>query len=148
MIHDSITSPVTGTMMNGVELHAHFLDGLLQNKMLTKIDDATLWIVSIILTIITVLCYFFLPNYLSLIFAIVSVISSIWTARYLYDTHRLVIDIFPILLSVFVATFTLTYVYRFFVVNREKRYIENAFGHYIDPKMVEMIDAEQVSVSL
>ena len=74
MIHDSITSPVTGTLMNGVELHAHFLDGLLQNKMLTKIDDSTIWITSIILTIITVFCYFFLPNYLSPIFAIIAVL--------------------------------------------------------------------------
>ena len=148
MIHDSITSPVSGTLMNGVELHAHFLDWLLQDKMLTKIDDATLWIVIIVLTIITVLCYFFLPNYLSPIFAIAVLTLSIWVARYLYDIHRLVIDIFPILLSVFVATFTLTYIYRFFVVDREKHYIENAFGHYIDPKMVEMIDTEEVSVSL
>jgi adenylate cyclase len=54
----------------------------------------------------------------------------------------------PIFLSVFIATWTATYSYRFFVVDREKRYIENAFGHYIDPKMVEMIDMEEVSVTL
>jgi adenylate cyclase len=38
--------------------------------------------------------------------------------------------------------------YRFFVVDREKRFIENAFSHYIDPKMVEMIDMEEVAVRL
>lgn len=42
----------------------------------------------------------------------------------------------------------MTFIYRFFVVDNEKRYIENAFGHYIDPKMVQMIDMEEVSVSL
>ena len=45
-------------------------------------------------------------------------------------------------------TFPLTFIYRFFVVDREKRYIENAFGHYIDPKMVEMIDMEEVDMVL
>ena len=45
-------------------------------------------------------------------------------------------------------TFPLTFIYRFFVVDREKRYIENAFGHYIDPKMVEMIDMEEVEMVL
>ena len=34
------------------------------------------------------------------------------------------------------------------MVDREKRYIENAFGHYIDPKMVEMIDMEEVDMVL
>jgi adenylate cyclase len=105
-------------------------------------------IISIILTIITVLCYFFLPRVLSLIFAWATMLSTLWLARYIYDIHRLVIDIFPLFLSVFLATFTMTYFYRFFVVDKEKRYIENAFGHYIDPKMVEMIDMEEVAVSL
>jgi CHASE2 domain-containing sensor protein len=33
---DSVESPVTGGDMIWVELHAHFLEGLLQNKMLKK----------------------------------------------------------------------------------------------------------------
>ena len=45
-------------------------------------------------------------------------------------------------------TFPVTFVYRFFVVDREKRHIENAFGHYIDPKMVKMIDMEEVELAL
>lgn len=134
--------------MDGVELHAHFLDGLLQDKMLTKVATNYIMIISIILTILTVLCYFFLPRALSLIFAGATMITTLWLSRYIYDVHRLVIDIFPLFLSVFLATFTMTYFYRFFVVDKEKRYIENAFGHYIDPKMVEMIDMEEVAVSL
>jgi adenylate cyclase len=42
----------------------------------------------------------------------------------------------------------MTFIYRFFVVDREKHFIENAFGHYIDPKMVKMIDMEEVEASL
>ena len=45
-------------------------------------------------------------------------------------------------------TFFVTFSYRFFIVDREKRFIENAFSHYIDPKMVKMIDAEEASVTL
>ena len=134
--------------MDGVETHAHFLDGLLQNKMLAKAPDATVWIVSTLLTIITIFFYFYLPNYLSPIFAIAILGSTLWASRYLYDVYRILVDIFPLFLSVFFATFTTTYIYRFFVVDREKRFIENAFSHYIDPKMVEMIDMEEVAVTL
>ncbi len=47
LIHDSLISPVTGTLMDGVELHAHFLDGLLQNKMLTRLYSNTSFAVAI-----------------------------------------------------------------------------------------------------
>lgn len=134
--------------MDGVELHAHFLDGLIQDKMLDKTDTMDIMIASVLLTIITILFYFYLPNFLSPIFAILMITGIIWTSRYLYDIHRILVDIFPLLLSVCIATFPMTFIYRFFVVDNEKRYIENAFGHYIDPKMVQMIDMEEVSVSL
>lgn len=47
LIHDSLISPVTGTLMDGVELHANFLDGLLQNKMLAHMDSNTSFAVTI-----------------------------------------------------------------------------------------------------
>ena len=71
LIHDSFVSPVTGTQIDGVETHAHFLDGLLQNKMLTRIDSTMMFAALILLTLICVLLYFLLPNYLSPIVAIV-----------------------------------------------------------------------------
>ena len=134
--------------MDGVESHAHFLDGILQDKMLDSVSGSTLWIMTIFLLILAVFLYFYLPTLFSLIFAIVSLVATLWACRYLYDSHRLLIDIFPIFLSVFMISFPTTYIYRFFIVDREKRFIENAFGHYIDPKMVEMIDMEEVSLTL
>jgi CHASE2 domain-containing sensor protein len=47
LIHDSLISPVTGTLMDGVELHAHYLDGLLQNQMLTRMGSNTSFAVTI-----------------------------------------------------------------------------------------------------
>ncbi len=148
LIHDALDYPVTGHKINGVETHAHFLDGLLQNQMLAKAPAWSMWLSSILLIILTVHLYFFLPRSLSLIFAWAVLCSTLWASRYLYDIHRVLVDIFPLFLSVWVATFVTTYTYKFFVVDREKRFIENAFSHYIDPKMVEMIDMEEVAVTL
>jgi class 3 adenylate cyclase len=147
-IHDSLVSPVTGTMMNGVELHAHFLDGLLQNKMLSGLETKYLWISIATLTLVTVILYLLLPSYLSPIVAIVMMGWVLWISRYLYDIERTLVDIFPLFLAGGFLTFPITFIYRFFVVDRERRYIENAFGHYIDPKMVKMIDMEEVSLTL
>jgi class 3 adenylate cyclase len=147
-IHDSVVSPVTGTQMNGVELHAHFLDGLLQNKMLSGLETKYLWISIATLTLVTVILYLLLPSYLSPIVAIVMMGWVLWISRYLYDIERTLVDIFPLFLAGGFLTFPITFIYRFFVVDRERRYIENAFGHYIDPKMVKMIDMEEVGLTL
>jgi CHASE2 domain-containing sensor protein len=57
--------------MDGVELHAHMLDGLLQNKMLSPLTSNISFTITILLTLISVLLYFLLPNYISPIVAIV-----------------------------------------------------------------------------
>ena len=95
-----------------------------------------------------VILYLLLPSYLSPILAIVMMVSILWLSRYLYDIERTLVDIFPLFLAGGLLTFPLTFIYRFFVVDRERRYIENAFGHYIDPKMVKMINMEEVDLTL
>jgi CHASE2 domain-containing sensor protein len=92
-IHDAFVSPVTGTMMDGVESHAHFLDGLLQGKMLSRQDDSIFFLSIAILVLLTTSLYFFLPRLLSPIFAIVSVLLIIYVSRVLYDHSRIVVDI-------------------------------------------------------
>lgn len=37
-IHDTVTSPVSGKLIDGVETHAHFLDGILQDRYLHSFD--------------------------------------------------------------------------------------------------------------
>jgi len=71
IIHDEHLSPVTGHKIDGIETHAHFLDGLLQDKMLKRASISTLWIVTVSLCIVCIFSYFYLPTYLSLSFAIV-----------------------------------------------------------------------------
>ena len=95
-----------------------------------------------------VILYLLLPSYLSPILAIVMMVSILWLTRYLYDIERTLVDVFPLFLAGGLLTFPLTFISRFFVVDRERRYIENAFGHYIDPKMVKMINMEEVDLTL
>ncbi len=147
--HDFVGSPVTGTDMNmpGVEIHANFLDGLLQQKMLKQIPEKVTWEITAFLAIFCILLYYFLPNFLSPLVAVIIIVWSVWISRYFYDIYRYVIDIFLLFLAGGM-TFFITFTYRFFIVDREKRFIENAFGHYIDPKMVRMINTEEAKMTL
>lgn len=92
-IHDSVISPVNGTRMDGVETHAHFLDGLLQNKMLSSLDDNWMMASVVVLTFLSIILYFILPKYLSPIFAIMMLAMILYAARYTYDANRILVDI-------------------------------------------------------
>jgi CHASE2 domain-containing sensor protein len=76
-IHDTFESPVTGENMDGVEGHAHFLDGILQKKLL-KEAPSSIFFLYILLTIVTTSLYFFLPKFLTPFLMIASMIGVIW----------------------------------------------------------------------
>jgi adenylate cyclase len=147
-VNDKKLSPVTGKLIDGVEMHAHFLDGLLQDKMLTELRAHILWGAVVILTLFSVMLYFFVPKYLSPIFAIVTIVSILYASRYIYDIHRVLVDISLLFLAGGVITYPVTYMYRFFVVEREKRELQTNFGHYIDPHVVEEIASRDEDIQL
>jgi adenylate cyclase len=147
-IHDSIISPVSGTAMDGVETHAHFLDGLLQNKMLSWLDEAWMMGIMTVLTLLSVILYFTVSKYLSPLFAITILAMVLYAARYTYDIHRVLVDISLLFLAWWVITYPVTYMYRFFVVEREKRELQTNFGHYIDPHVVEEIASRGEEIAL
>lgn len=98
-IHDMIDSPAIGMQITGVDGHAHFLDGLIQNKMLARAPDNIMFTVFILLSLLLSCLYFFVPKYLSQILAISSFVSIIWVSRYLYDAQRVLVDFMPLFLS-------------------------------------------------
>lgn len=147
-IHDAFVSPVTGTMMDGVESHAHFLDGILQEKMLKNLDSSWLFLIVTILVFLTTSIYFFVPKYLSPLFAIISCIAVIYVTRWGYDVGRTVGDVFLFLLAGGLLTYPMTYMYRFFVVEREKRALQKNFAHYVDPEVVKQIALKNEEIQL
>lgn len=56
-------------------------------------------------------------------------------------------DFMLILEAVFV-TFIVSALYKHFVTEREKRFIEHAFGHYISPDVVKNISADPKNLKL
>jgi len=146
-IHDTFESPVTGENMVGVEGHAHFLDGILQKKLL-KEAPSSIFFLYILLTIVTTSLYFFLPKFLTPFLMIASMIGVIWGWRYSYDQHRILVDIFPLFLAGGLLTYPITYIYKYFVIDRAKRELEVNFKHYIDPQVVKKISETGGTIEL
>ena len=139
LIHDELISPVTGTKMAGVETHAHMLDGILQNRIPVAVSPE--YLVSILLGVglLMVTLYFLIPHIFSPFLAVVAFLFTIWLGRYMYGAQGIVFDVFPALLAMSLLSFPITFIYRFFIVDRERRKLQKNFSHYIDPVVVQKI---------
>ncbi|GAB0174124.1 MAG: adenylate/guanylate cyclase domain-containing protein [Candidatus Altimarinota bacterium] len=150
IIHDQFLSPVSSTMMDGVDSHAHLFDGILQGRYLEEFSMRDLGYKILIGFIALFLIVFslFLPKYISPIFALLSILLLIVASRYLYFHYGYVFQIDPLILAGGVLTFPLTFIYRFFVIDKEKRLLTSAFSHYVDGRVVEKIAASGKPINL
>ncbi len=80
----------------------------------------------ILLVILSVFLYFLMNKFLSPIIAIIVLIATVWLVRYGYEVQRVVVDIFPFFVAG-IGSYIVTYVYKFFVVDREKRELQSNF---------------------
>lgn len=147
-IHDKLKSPASNILIPGVYTHAYLLDSILQNKILKKIDIWTYFVILTILTIIFTNIYFFSSKFVSPILAIITIFAIIFICRYIYDKYSLVVDIFPIFLGTSLLSYPITYIYKFFIIEKDKRQIIGAFSRYLSPSVVNMIDKNKIEVSL
>lgn len=138
IFHDEIMSPVTRSMMPGVELHANMIDGLLQDKLLREYPVISTFLSATILAIFCIFLYFWVPKYVSIFVVLFASIGWIIFSRYLYDIERIVVHILPFLIAI-MGGYIITFIYRFFVVDREQRKLQKNFGHYVDPHVVQRI---------
>jgi adenylate cyclase len=148
LIHDAFLSPVDPVnQMPGVEFHANFLDGLIQNQMLEK-QNMMSFLVCIfgILFFLSVILYFPLTFVSAILFCLYEILL-LFVGRYLLGQSGIFIDLFAYTL-VGLTTFVSAGFYRYFVTNRDRRYIEKAFSYYIAPDVVKQIAANPDSFKL
>lgn len=82
--------------MDGVDTHAHLLDGFLQNRLPISSDSALFYTLIAIIGLLSVIAYLLLPNITSPLLAIFLTFFVIWISRYIYFHDAIVIDIFPL----------------------------------------------------
>jgi hypothetical protein len=109
--------------------------------MLSSLGTSGMLVSILLLSLIMVIVYTLVPTFLSPIIAIMMMIAILYGGRILYDLGRTVVDIFPLFLAGGILSYPVTYMYRYFIVDREKRALQNNFAHYIDPHVVDDIVA-------
>jgi adenylate cyclase len=138
IFHDEMDSPYAGMKMPWVELHANMIDALLQKKFLRELDPNIFILLTIAIATLLVVLYYIFSKSISLVLMILSSLLFIYLARYIADIHRIVIPIAHLLI-ISILWYIITMIYRFFIVDRERRKLQKNFGHYVDPHVVQRI---------
>lgn len=149
LIHDSHFSPVDpGEAMPGVEFHANFLEGLFSGKFLRAPSEATLAGIMVFVALFSAWIFTNFRIGVSISYAAAFLILALFVGWYALVAEGILVSYFSLLLSGVIIPLPLAYVYRYLVVNRDRRYIESAFSHYIAPEVVSAIANDPKSLKL
>jgi len=137
-LQDSYLSPVSeGVEMSGVEIHANNVQTIIEEKFLRDQSALSLWLTIIGFIVLNVIIFSFLKVRYSIPLLFVEILGMIVGGIISYEFRvftNIVYPIFAILLS-----FIGTYILRFILEQKERKFIEGAFGHYVNEDVVKQI---------
>lgn len=137
-LQDTYLSPVSdGVKMPGVEIHANALQTILSGKYLRDQSTKSLWITLIAVTVLNLLIFSFIKIRYGVPLFVLEFIGFLVAGIVAYESLIFLNVVYPIWVSL--MSFVGAYLLRYFLEQKERRFIENAFGHYVHPDVVRQI---------
>jgi len=128
-------------ILPGIEIHATVIDNILRNKYL-RAPAVSVFLIDIISVLFLGLFLFFaIPQVGALggtIVVSLLLFATVAVHYYLFSSLLLTTHLVPALMQVLVCAGAL-YTSRFFIEEKEKKYIHNAFGRYMSPLVIEQL---------
>lgn len=146
---DLRTTPV-GNSYPGVEVHANFLSGVFDNRVMNDhpqyrngAETILLFLVSVLVTWIAIRKSVITGTVVTLVTGVVILVGNLLLWKY----AQVVFPLAPPLIFL-LALFILHSLYGFFVESRGKRHLSKMFSQYIPPELVEEMDDRKDTASM
>ena len=151
-LQDSYNSPVSdGVLMAGVEIHANNTQTIITEQFLRDQSDLSLWLTIIAFLAVNIALFSWFKLRYAIPLVILEIFGVLVAGIIAYEIRIFVNVIYPIL--TILLSFVGTYLLRFILEQKERKFIEGAFGHYVnkdvvkqiikDPKMLELGGAKK-----
>jgi len=137
-LQDQYLSPVSqGVKMAGVEIHANAIQTVIQRAFLRDQSPVSLWLVILILLAANLTLFSWLRVRTALPLALAEAGGLLVAGLVGYEFGILVNVVYP--LTGVLLSFTGAFLLRFILEQKERQFIQNAFGHYVNKSVVEQI---------
>lgn len=146
-LDDRVNTPKSNTLpMPGVEFRANEIQTILDGEFLnnqSKVGQIlTITAIAIALTI----AYNFLGIALSIILALLAIGIEIALAHFAYSRGLIINMVYPFL--AIALSYLASWIYKYFIADKNKRELKSAFGHYVSGELVEQISKNPDIVKL
>ena len=123
--------------MPGVMIHGAAINTLTKGIALRQTPAAATFAIVALATILLATAFLFLPPVPGAAVGLATIAAELVGS--VVALHGLVVAPAPSLLLAAVLSFTLIYAYRFVIEDREKRWVQHAFRHYLAPALVDQM---------
>ena len=128
---------MTRRSMPGVMIHAAAINTVTKDLALHQVGAATTFALLAVATLLLAWAFFLLAPVTGAAVGLVVMAAEI--AASVVVLHTKVVTPALSLLVAVVLTYTLVYAYRFVIEDREKRWVQHAFRHYLAPSLVDQL---------
>lgn len=136
-LHDNFATPFfeNGQLTPGVEIHANFLEMVLHNDYLYRVNYIYVLAIHLLLLLIVFFVNSLFKPQITFILNSILILSSMFVSYYLFEHKNIIFSVFEvpmILIFIYVVTLVIHYIRS----AKERQMIKNAFQHYMDPELV------------
>ncbi len=135
-LHDYHQTPFTQrNLMPGVEIHANFIEMVLQEDYLMPFSKIVYFFLLLIAAIIFYLLYTHLKPVWSLLVLILFTFAYGLLVFYLFTSHNILLSVIQ-LPTIIILTYIVGLVYQYLKASKERKEIKRTFMHYMAPDLV------------
>lgn len=146
-LQDDYLSPVSsGVRMPGVEIHANNVQTVISGQFLKDEPILWLWLTILALIAVNLTVFSLLKVRYSIMVAVAELLGVLVAGVVAYEYRVLMNVVYPIL--TIALSFVGTFLLRFIMEQKERRFIEGAFGHYVNKTVVEQIQKDPSMLEL
>ena len=146
-IHDEYSTPRSNqTEMPGVEFRANEIQTILEGKYIQDQGQLAQIITIAAISIALTIALNYIGIILAIILTILSLIAYLLAAHAFYDRGIILNMVYPF--AAIVLSYLGSWVYKYFIADKGKRQMTDAFSHYVSEKLVDLISKNPDSVHL
>ncbi len=143
-LHDLFPTPFYSygkerKLMPGVEIHANFLEMVLHNNSISTFSFLYFLIgLLVIIFLINFIFQFIKKPFINIISSFILIVVYLYFVYYFFSAKNILINIteFP---TAILISFLGNLVHQYYIGSKEKRFIKNAFQHYLSPTVIKQL---------